>query len=125
MFEIAIEDTFDAAHCLRGYDGACRRLHGHTYRVRAAFRFDSLDETGMALDFRRAKGILRDILGYMDHQYINELPEFSIQNPTAELIAKTIYAKLKANGAAVHSVSVWETSNSCATYWEDDRESEP
>lgn len=125
MFEIAIEDTFDAAHCLRGYEGSCRRLHGHTYRVRAAFRFGSLDETGMALDFRRAKGVLREVLNYMDHQYINELPEFAIQNPTAELIARTVYDKLRDKDVPVHSVSVWETPNSCATYWEDGLEQEP
>ncbi len=122
MFEIVIEDTFDAAHCLRGYDGSCRRLHGHTYRVKAAFRFKSVDDTGLALDFRRAKDILAEVLDYMDHQYINELPEFSIQNPTAELIALTIYQKLKAKDKSIFSVSVWETPNSCATYWEEDGE---
>ena len=119
MYEIAVEDTFDAAHCLRGYAGSCQRLHGHTYRVRASFRFTSLEESGMAIDFRSAKDVLRTVLDYMDHQYINELPEFLAQNPTAENIARFVFGRIKEHNAQVHSVSVWETAGSCATYCEE------
>lgn len=119
MYEITVEDTFDAAHCLRDYQGTCSRLHGHTYRVRAAFRFASLEDTGLAFDFKKAKQVLRATLDQLDHQYINELPEFSIQNPSAEAIAKHIFDCVKASVPATHSVSVWETPTSCATYFED------
>ena len=118
MYEIAVEDTFDAAHCLRDYEGTCSRLHGHTYRVRAAFRFASLEETGLAFDFRKAKEVLGQIIERLDHQYINDLPEFSIQNPSAEAIAKFIFDGLGASIAGTYSVSVWETPTSCATYFE-------
>ncbi len=119
MYEIAVEDTFDAAHCLREYAGSCRRLHGHTYKVRASFRFPSLDKSGMAIDFRTVKDLLRTALDYMDHQYINELPEFSAQNPTAENIARLIFERIKEHNAQIHGVSVWETAASCATYSEE------
>lgn len=119
MYEITVEDTFDAAHCLRDYQGTCSRLHGHTYRVRAAFRFASLEDTGLAFDFKKAKQVLRATLDQLDHQYINELPEFSIQNPSAEAIAKHIFDCVKASVPATCSVSVWETPTSCATYFED------
>jgi 6-pyruvoyltetrahydropterin/6-carboxytetrahydropterin synthase len=118
MYEIAIEDTFDAAHCLKNYEGACSRLHGHTYKVRAAFRFDALNHSGLAFDFRKAKQALRAVIDYLDHQYINELPEFSIRNPTAEAVAKLIFDRLKHSIPQMHSVSVWETPTSCATYYE-------
>lgn len=120
MYEIAIEDTFDAAHCLRDYDGACSRLHGHTYHVRAAFRFKTLGASGLALDFREAKSVLRSALEYFDHQYINDLPEFSIQNPSAESIAKLIFDRVKSSVPQTYSISVRETPTSCATYFEDD-----
>lgn len=118
MYEIAIEDTFDAAHCLRDYEGTCSRLHGHTYRVRAAFRFASLEDSGLAFDFRTAKSVLRDVLEYMDHQYINDLPEFSIQNPSAEAIAKLVYDRVKQIVPQTYSIGVWETPTACATYFE-------
>lgn len=119
MYEIAIEDTFDSAHCLRDYEGTCSRLHGHTYRVRAAFRFASLEDSGLAFDFRKAKEVLREVLDYLDHKYINDLPEFSVQNPSAEAIAKLIYDRVKEPVPNTYSVSVWETPTSCATYFEE------
>jgi len=120
MYEITIEDTFDAAHCLRDYLGTCRNLHGHTYRVSARFRFAELDESGMAIDFRKTKETLRSATDYLDHTYMNELPEFSIQNPTAENIARFIFDRVRAAHPQLVSVSVWETATSCATYCEDD-----
>ena len=27
------EFSFEAAHALEGYDGACREIHGHSYRL--------------------------------------------------------------------------------------------
>ena len=62
MYEIAIEDTFDAAHCLRDYDGACSRLHGHTYHVRADFRFKTMGATGHTQEFPEDKTVLRSAL---------------------------------------------------------------
>lgn len=120
MYEIAIEDTFDAAHCLRDYNGSCSRLHGHTYKVRAAFRFRTVEASGLAFDFRQAKELLGSILEHLDHQYINDLPEFSIQNPSAENIAKFIFDGIKARIAQVYSISVWETPTSCATYFKEE-----
>jgi 6-pyruvoyltetrahydropterin/6-carboxytetrahydropterin synthase len=119
MYEIMVEDTFDAAHCLRGYDGSCSRLHGHTYRVAAHFRTLGLGQEGMALDFISAKATLRGIIGHLDHTYINELPEFEVTNATAENLAKYIYDEIKSQVPEAYSVSGWETPTSCATYSED------
>ena len=63
--------------------------------------------------------MLRTVLDYLDHTYINELPEFSIRNPSAEAIAKLIFDRLKESVPQTYSVGVWETPTSCATYWEE------
>jgi 6-pyruvoyltetrahydropterin/6-carboxytetrahydropterin synthase len=119
MYEITVEDTFDAAHCLPDHEGNCRRLHGHTYRVQARFRFGSIEESGMAIDFRKVKASLRAVLAHLDHQYINDLPAFAGRNPTAENVAKFIFDEISRKHTSLHSVSVWETSTSCATYFPD------
>ena len=67
----------------------------------------------------KAKTALRSVIDIMDHHYMNELPEFSAQNPTAENVAKLIFDRLKADYDSISSVSVWETPTSCATYSED------
>jgi 6-pyruvoyltetrahydropterin/6-carboxytetrahydropterin synthase len=33
MYQISVEQHFDAAHFLRGYQGKCEALHGHRFRV--------------------------------------------------------------------------------------------
>jgi len=120
MFEILVEEKFDAAHCLRGYPGNCERLHGHTYKVQVILRTAKLDNLGMAVDFRTVKAALRDILQTLDHSYMNELPEFTETNPSAENLACYIYAKMKEKlPGLVNKVTVWETESSAASYWEE------
>ncbi len=120
MFEICVEEKFDAAHCLRGYPGNCERLHGHTYRVQARLRRADLDGFGMAIDFREVRSELRNILERFDHSYLNDLTEFEHSNPSAENLAKAIYTALKNRfGDSVYMVTVWETDSSSASYWED------
>jgi 6-pyruvoyltetrahydropterin/6-carboxytetrahydropterin synthase len=121
MFEVLIEDTFDAAHCLRGYPGNCERLHGHTYRVQVFVRSKSLDDQGMSVDFRKVKAELVSILMVLDHQYLNDLPAFREANPSAENIAKFVHDGMSAGfPGLVHRVTVWETPTSAVTYVPDE-----
>ncbi|MDO8587844.1 MAG: 6-carboxytetrahydropterin synthase [Armatimonadota bacterium] len=123
MYEILIEDTFDAAHCLRGYQGDCERLHGHTYRAQVFMRTVSLDEQGISIDFRKAKAELTAVLSRLDHTYLNELPDFRDENPSAENLARLIHEGMScAFPGRVHRVTVWETPNSAVSYWTDAQE---
>ncbi len=59
MYILKVSDSFSAAHKLCGYEGACRNLHGHNWKVGLEVQCNSLDEIGLAMDF----GILKRILG--------------------------------------------------------------
>lgn len=88
---VSKEFTFDSAHHLHNYEGKCKSLHGHTYKV--IFGISSLtDDIGIAIDFGDIKKIWKEhIEGYLDHRYLNEtLP---LMNTTAENIAVWIYQK--------------------------------
>ena len=123
MYEILIEDTFDAAHCLRGYKGNCERLHGHTYKTQVFLRAESLDEQGMSIDFRKVKAGLSETLSELDHNYLNDLPEFKVENPSAENLAKFVYHRMSlAFPGCVHRVMIWETPTSAVSYWKEDGE---
>ena len=119
MYELSVEDTFDSAHCLSDYDGACSNLHGHTYRTVIRFRFKELGSGGMALDFAYAKHVIRGVLSMMDHKYINDIESFKDTIPSAENISSFIFYQVKMQIPEVHSVSVWETPTNCATFFED------
>ena len=120
MYELMVESQFDSAHNLRHYEGPCENLHGHTYRVQVYYCGSELNKLGMLVDFKMLKSSLNQIISYLDHRYLNELPEFQEQNPTAENIARTIFNKMwTAVGSGIRKVTVWETPTSAASYTED------
>ena len=125
MYEIKVTSRFAAAHNLREFHGRCENLHGHNWFVEAVARAGELDKTGLAVDFGVVKKLLGEVLDLLDHQYLNEKPEFKIENPSSENIAKFIFDRLapgllKASGGrcGLYSVSAWESDNACATYIE-------
>ena len=123
MFDIEIRRTFSAAHQLKGYDGDCRNLHGHNYNVIAVVRTDVLNEVGIALDFKRLKASLDEILDGYDHKNLSELPEYSQINPTSEVMARNIYRRLSDmlndGTIKVHSIRIEESASSGGTYFEE------
>ena len=50
MIRITKEFKFEMAHALHGYDGLCKNIHGHSYRMIVEFEGE-LDEQGMVIDF--------------------------------------------------------------------------
>lgn len=122
MYVINVKSHYDSAHFLRDYHGKCERLHGHRYVVEAAFSFDDLGEGGMAHDFSDAKRHLRGVTDELDHQNLNELPDFLEQETSAENQARYIFDQLKTRagdlGEHLLYVRVWETPNQWAQYSE-------
>jgi 6-pyruvoyltetrahydropterin/6-carboxytetrahydropterin synthase len=120
---ISKEFSFDAAHHLHDYEGKCKNLHGHTYKV--IFGISGfMDERGIMMDFTDLKEIWKtEIEIFLDHRYLNEtLPPM---NTTAENMVGWIYEKMKAalnteerqlqfNGARVEFVRLYETATSYA-----------
>ncbi|WP_066287641.1 6-carboxytetrahydropterin synthase QueD [Bacillus sp. FJAT-29937] len=117
---VSKEFTFDSAHHLHDYEGKCKNLHGHTYKV--IFGISGLvDHRGLLIDFGDIKEIWKnDIEIYLDHRYLNEtLPPM---NTTAENMVVWIYEKMqesldirKYNDAArVEFVRLYETPTSYA-----------
>lgn len=118
MYELTVEDHFDAAHALRGYNGPCENLHGHTWKVRVHLQGDQLNKLGLLADFKIIKKALKTILAEFDHQYLNKLAVFKKQNPSSENLARVIYQKLKQKFKALSKVTVFESPTTAASYWE-------
>jgi 6-pyruvoyltetrahydropterin/6-carboxytetrahydropterin synthase len=120
MYQLFIEEHFDAAHYLRKYRGKCENLHGHRFKVIARLQAEELDEAGLAYDFARIKRDLREILASFDHICLNDVPPFNNIEPSCENIAVTIYNELKprlsGSSAKLASVEVWESPTSGVVY---------
>jgi len=121
MYEVSVQQHFDAAHYLRGYQGKCESLHGHRFQVVANIRAEQIDEVGLAYDFVQLRQQLGEIVGRFDHTCLNEVPPFDRINPSSENIASTIYGELQAllqgTKASLSSIQVWESPHCCVAYF--------
>ena len=89
---VSKEFTFDAAHHLHCYEGKCKNLHGHTYKVVLGIS-GFVNNIGIVIDFKDIKELWKnDIEIHLDHRYLNEtLPKM---NTSAENMVVWIYEKL-------------------------------
>lgn len=136
MFRVTREIEFCYGHRLLHYEGKCRHLHGHNGRLLVTLENPGLDDQGMVIDFSSIKEVLgRWIDQSLDHRMILHRddplvpilrqfgePVFVMDvNPTAENLARLIFAQAVAQGLPVVEVRLWETSHCHATYCPDDR----
>ncbi|MBF0449921.1 MAG: 6-carboxytetrahydropterin synthase QueD [Candidatus Magnetomorum sp.] len=120
MYELKIIRTFAAAHQLPLSRTKCENLHGHNWKIEVYVKGETLDQSGMMMDFGVLKKHVDQILNTLDHQFLNELPFCKNQSPSSEIIARYIAEELNERitvpGISISRVSAWESDNACATY---------
>ncbi len=140
MYYLKTEHSFDSAHFLSGYDGKCKNIHGHRWKVVVKIKCAQLSQSGnsreMIVDFDSLKKDLKKETDALDHCLIVEkgtLREKTLEafkeegfrlvevdfRPTAESFSKYFYDKMKNYGYDVASTEVYETPNNCAAYSEE------
>jgi 6-pyruvoyltetrahydropterin/6-carboxytetrahydropterin synthase len=125
MFEVTVEAGFSSGHYLRNYRGKCENPHGHNYKVRVTLAGAELDSTGLLLDFKLLKQVMRPVIDRIDHQMLNDLEPFTELNPSAENMARYFYqqtnvqlAEMTQGRVHVKDCTIWETDTTTATYFE-------
>ena len=119
MYQVSVEQHFDAAHYLRDYNGKCENMHGHRFKVVVHVTADKLNKIGLAYDFVDIKQHLAGVLAMFDHTCLNDVPPFDKINPSSENIAATVFKELNpqfSNDVKLSSVEVWESPQSHVTY---------
>jgi len=116
---ITKEFKFEMAHALKGYDGLCRNIHGHSYEFLVTIKGFPINDTnspklGMVMDFGDLKQIVRStIVDVYDHALVlnNTYSEDLINNlsknfekvilvdyqPTSELMIADFAEKIMNN----------------------------
>ena len=114
-YTVSTEIRFSASHALDGYKGDCARVHGHNWVVRVYYEFDSLDDQGIAVDYRELRDMVRDVVcSRFDHRHLNDIPPFDSVNPTSEAIAAEIFRlcieQIRIENGTLAEVELWETA---------------
>ncbi|MDO8368881.1 MAG: 6-carboxytetrahydropterin synthase [Saprospiraceae bacterium] len=133
--------TFEMAHALPGYDGACRHIHGHSFRLEVCVLGEPLQahghpKNGMVMDFKILKSIVNEsFVNIYDHALV--LPETTASDivdglqrhfgnvitlpfqPTCEnmiaICVETLRPKMP-SGVTLWSVKLSETASSFAEW---------
>ena len=105
---------------LNGHEGACKRMHGHNWKVEVEVCGNKLDNIGMVIDFKEIRNMTKGVVDQLDHRFLNDLDPFKKINPTAENIAQYIYTELSDvmndKQIEVKSIKLWETEKSAVTF---------
>ncbi len=107
--------TFEAAHMLPNVPigHPCRRIHGHSYRVRVWLREEIDPEMGWVVDFGDISNAVKPLIERLDHQYLNDF----FDNPTCEHLALWFWEELEEEGSLpISRVDISETPGSGARY---------
>ncbi len=120
MFELSVKGDIASAHFLREYEGKCKNLHGHTWKIEVFIKSEKLDKVGMVVDFTVLKKQFKEFLIHIDHVCLNDLEYFKKVNPTTENIAQYVYRNFNQVIAPlkISKVQVWESDASAVTYFE-------
>lgn len=98
---------FEAAHQLPDEEcyGACRRLHGHTYKLTVEV-YGNINEKGWVMNFKDMKAIIKErIVDKYDHQFLNDFFPLS----TAEVMVQAFWNDLLPL-LPLKSITLYETS---------------
>ena len=142
IIRVTRDFTFEMAHVLRNYDGPCRNVHGHSYRLFVTISGTPVSNTdnpknGMVIDFGELKNIvLGSIVNQFDHSVVvsadfdrdkMEMMTKTFGNtvvvsyqPTCENLVADFAERLRTRlpkGTTLHSLKLYETAKSYAEWF--------
>ncbi len=114
--ELTKSFTFEAAHSLPTFPEGhkCRRLHGHSFCVDVCVAGEVDEQLCYLVDYGEIKAACEPIRKQLDHYHLNEIA--GLENPTAEVLARWIWNRLKPTLPLLSAVVVRETCTSACTY---------
>ena len=138
--------NFETGHALFGYDGKCRNVHGHSYKLSVTVIGRPITDTshvklGMVIDFGDLKRIVKEeIVDQFDHATVfnKNTPHVELAQelmdrghnvilanyqPTSENMVLDFADKIKARlpkNISLHSLKLQETDTSFAEWYASD-----
>ena len=134
MYRLSKSFWFEAGHRLaKGYEGKCKNMHGHSWKLTVTVEGAKLNQYGMLIDFADLKKIVNPIVDRYDHSFlVYDKDKETIkkleghrkvtmkENPTSEYLAMQIAMGVSLKmpkGVRVYCVTIDETRNSSRSYY--------
>lgn len=145
IIRLTKEFSFEAAHALGGYDGPCREIHGHSYRLFVTIKgtpsTDPMNpKQGMVMDFGVLKKIVNEeIISRFDHALVlRTTADEGLRRVLAEQFDNVVTVEYQPTcenmlddfahrlmkrlpeGVTLHSLRLHETASSYAEWFSED-----
>lgn len=145
IIRLTKEFSFEAAHALGGYDGPCREIHGHSYRLFVTIKgtpsTDPMNpKQGMVMDFGVLKKIVNEeIISRFDHALVlRTTADEGLRRVLAEQFDNVVTVEYQPTcenmlddfahrlmkrlpeGVMLHSLRLHETASSYAEWFSED-----
>lgn len=143
FIRITKQFSFETGHALYGYDGKCKNVHGHSYKLSVTVIGKPISDTtnvkyGMVIDFGDLKKIVKeDIVEVFDHATVfnKNTPHLELAKelqdrghnvllvdyqPTSEMMVIDFAQKIKSRlpkNIDLHSLKLQETDSSFAEWY--------
>ena len=119
-FEVGVVGHFTAQHHLVGDFGPASLPHSHDYRVEASVTGLALRPDGTLFDITILQNALSAVITELREGDLNEIPALADPNPTAEVVARFFFKRLKTmlshEGLRTLEIRVWESPDAYASY---------
>lgn len=89
--KIAKEFRWEMGHRLPRHDGACKNLHGHSYRMEVEVEGETCPETGMVIDFAEISAKVKPFLGELDHAFLCQEDDTEVRDLLETMDLKRVY----------------------------------
>ncbi|HMC02343.1 MAG TPA: 6-carboxytetrahydropterin synthase [Flavobacteriaceae bacterium] len=146
IIRITKQFSFETGHALFGYDGKCRNVHGHSYKLSVTVIGNPIQDNthvkfGMVIDFSDLKKIVKEeIVEVFDHATVfnKNTPHVELAKeledrghnvllvdyqPTSEMMVIDFSKKIKKRlpeNIKLHSLKLQETETSFAEWYASD-----
>jgi 6-pyruvoyltetrahydropterin/6-carboxytetrahydropterin synthase len=107
---------FEAAHWLPCFPEGhkCRRMHGHSFLVDVVVEGEVDPARGYLMDYGDMKKAIAPVEQQLDHYVLNDIA--GLENPTAEMLSRWIFERLKPTLPLLAIVRVHETCTTACEY---------
>jgi 6-pyruvoyltetrahydropterin/6-carboxytetrahydropterin synthase len=96
LYSLEIRDHVMIAHSFVGeVFGPAQKLHGATYVIDVCFFRPELDRHDIVVDIGLAHEVIKEVLGRINYQNLDEHPDFNGRRSTTEAVARWVFEEVR------------------------------
>lgn len=119
LYQVGVVDFFNARHAIGD-----EPPHSHSWKVEVQVRRPRYLGEQSLIGIEDIRDVLRRMFARYEDRFLNEIPPFTFQEPTAENLVLYLFEQLEEEfagaEAALYSLTIWESPTNYVTIFSQD-----